>query len=361
MSPAASITPGKRPFLPGHARSRTDFLPAAGAGQTSDQPVSAGAPEIAVPMLSDLSVRTPRIVRGLAVVVSYAVCAAVWGTTWFAIRASIGPGGYPTFASAAIRFSLAGALLGLAWLAGLARPGPKSRRAALALGAAGVLNGAQYSLIYAAEERISGGLAAVVFGTFPLWTALIAMVTGTERVSAARVAGSLVSLGGIALVFGDRLDVSAGQAGAVGLVLLGVIVSAASSVLVKREAADVNPLATAFIYVAVTAVVTWTAGATAGELAIPWPPPATPTLAVVYLAVFGSVIAFASYFFLLRRVTLMTITTLVFIQPVIALSVDAIWEQQIRLTARSYAGAGITLAGVMISLIAAARQATLRK
>ncbi|HUS64275.1 MAG TPA: EamA family transporter, partial [Kofleriaceae bacterium] len=70
----------------------------------------------------------------------------------------------------------------------------------------------------------------------------------------------------------------------------------------------------------------------------------------LYLAVLGSVVTFVCYFYLLQRVTLMTASTLVLIQPVIALLVDAAWERDIRLAARSYIGVAVTLAGVALNL-----------
>ena len=72
--------------------------------------------------------------------VFYLLCAFIWGTTWFAIRASIGVGGYPTYAAAALRFTLAAVILGGLWRAGLARPGPRTRREVAWLVVAGLLN-----------------------------------------------------------------------------------------------------------------------------------------------------------------------------------------------------------------------------
>jgi len=84
---------------------------------------------------------------------------------------------------------------------------------------------------------------------------------------------------------------------------------------------------------------------------IPWPPPAGPTIALVYLAVVGSVFVFACYFYLLKKVRLMTVAMLVLVEPVIALAVDALWEREVVLVARSYAGIAVTTAGVALSLL----------
>ena len=77
--------------------------------------------------------------------------------------------------------------------------------------------------------------------------------------------------------------------------------------------------------------------------------PFTASMAILYLAVFGSVIAFAAYFALLRRSTLMTAATLTFVQPIFAILVDAAFEKEIVLGPSAYAGVGITLVGVAVS------------
>jgi drug/metabolite transporter (DMT)-like permease len=290
------------------------------------------------------------------VALTYVICAVVWGTTWFAIRVSIGAGGYPTFESAALRFTVATAALAIVWWLGFARPGPQTRRQVLWLVAAGLLNATGYALVYRAEESVPGAVAAVLFSTIPLFTALMVTVTRTERVSAGQLAGSVLALAGVGLIFSDRLAVSADQAAGIGLILCAVMCSAAYGVIVKREAAPLNPLATVTVFLAVTAAALWILAPLAGPITTPWPPPLEPTLAVVYLGLFGSVLAFASYFYLIKRISLMASTTLVFIQPLIAVVVDALWERDVILAPASYAGMAITLVGVAVTLILRVRR-----
>ena len=288
----------------------------------------------------------------MPVVLAYVVCALVWGTTWFAIRVTIiGEGAYPTFESAALRFTIAAALLLLIAWAGLARPGPRARAQWVWLSIAGALNALGYGLVYKGEETVSGGLAAVLFGTMPLFTAVIATWTRTERIERHTILGALVALAGICVVFWDRLSVSPEQALGLATVLLAVAVCAGYSVILKREQReDIHPLAANGVFLTVTAVVLWLFCAARGVEPIPWPPPVEPTIALVYLGVFGSVLVFAAYIYLLKRTSLMTTMTLVFIQPTIALFVDALWEQEVRLVARTYVGCAITLSGVFISI-----------
>ena len=155
----------------------------------------------------------------------YAACAVIWGTTWFAIRRCIGEGGYPTFKAAAIRFAIAAAILGGLYAMGWGRPGPRSRRQFGALVVCGALSALAYGLVYAGEQSISGGVAAVIYGTFPLCTALIATLGRVETVSRRALVGSTVALVGIGVVFADRLEVSRAQGAGVLLVLASVVVS----------------------------------------------------------------------------------------------------------------------------------------
>jgi drug/metabolite transporter (DMT)-like permease len=292
-------------------------------------------------------VTTPR----LRLVAVYAVCACVWGTTWFAIRRCIGAGGYPTFTAAALRFALATAVLAAIYAAGGGRPGPRSARQLAEMAGCGVLCAAGYALVYLGEESIPGGLAAVIYGTFPLFTALIATLGRVERVRPSSVAGALVALAGIAAVFADRLGVSRAQGVAVAEVLASVLVSALYTTWMKRAAAGVHPLASTGVFLGTTALVLGVASLVVERRSVPWPPPAGPTIALVYLAVVGSVVVFAAYFYLLDRVSLMTVSTLVLVEPILAIGVDAVFEHGVVLDAKSYAGMAITGIGVAVSVL----------
>jgi drug/metabolite transporter (DMT)-like permease len=268
----------------------------------------------------------------------------IWGTTWYAIRVSLE--GYPTLAAVALRFAIASVVLvPLAWRA---RPWPEGK-AWWYLVLAGVLDAGAYLLVYIGEERVSGGVAAVVYGTQPLILALLLTATRMERLTRHHMLGAIVSLVGVGVLFRDRLDVSPKQALGVVLVLGSVIVSTIYSMIMKRHGARVSALVSTAIFLAVTAIVLGAVAVVAHE-PLPWPPPAIPTLALCYLAVVGSVAAFLVYFWLLERTTLLLTSTLVFVYPLVALAIDAGFEHSITLGARAYIGAAITLGGLAVSL-----------
>jgi drug/metabolite transporter (DMT)-like permease len=288
---------------------------------------------------------------GAVTAVAYLGCALIWGTTWFAIRVCIGPGAYPTYLAAALRFAIA--IVVLAALAGLRLtgrgPAPGKPRRWVAV--AGLMCGLGYGLVYEGETHISGGLAAVIFGTLPVMTVLTTAVAGIERPRVGFLIGSAVSLAGIAIIYADRMDASGNQALGVALVLGSVLVCAIYNLILKRHAGNSDPLATNVPFLGAAAVALALFALVHERQPPPWPPPLAPTLALLYLAVLGSIVTFALYFHLLRRMSLTAVSTLVFVEPVIALLIDALWEHEIRLGIRAYGGAALTMVGVALSLL----------
>lgn len=281
------------------------------------------------------------------VVLAYCLCALIWGTTWFAIRVCIGPGGYPTLSALALRFAIAAVLL--VPLAIRARAWPQDARTWAWLVAAGVLDAGGYSLVYIGEERVSGGLSAVVYGTQPLLLALLLTLVRIEHLTRRHVVGAVISLLGVVVLFLDRLEVSPDQALGVALVFGSVCLATCYNVIMKRHGQGVNPVVSTAVFIVVTAIVLGTVALVA-RAPIPWPPPVKPTIALGYLAVMGTVVAFLAYFWLLRRTSLLVTSTQVFVFPLVALITDALFERAISLGPTAYFGAGITLAGLAVSL-----------
>ncbi len=284
------------------------------------------------------------------VLLAYLLCASIWGTTWYGIRVCIEPGGFPTYPAAALRFTLSALLLALLWL-------PMSRKIKKPTSFelkwilfAGGISGIGYGLLYSAEEQISGGLAAVLSATGPLMAAMIAMATRTEATSKIKIMGSIFAIAGVALVFHDRLQVSFAQASAVGIVTIVCVLNASSNVVMKKYAHDVAAIACNTIFFAAASITLWIGSLLSGKYMIStWN--LAPTLALLYLTIFGTLIAFASFFYLLKHVRLSTAMTLAFVTPIIALGVDAVFEKNTVLTLESYIGIAIVLVSVAISIL----------
>lgn len=293
-----------------------------------------------------------------SVVLAYVACALIWGTTWYAIRVCIAA--YPTYDAVALRFALAAIVI--VPVAVRLRPWPtRAQWGYLVL--AGVLDAAAYVLVYVGEERVSGGIAAVVYGTQPLILALLLTAVRIERITRRHVVGAVISLAGVAVLFFDRLDVSPRQAIGVAMIVGSVVIATSYSIVMKRHAgprveetggdapasAPVHGVVSTAIFLAVTALVLGVLAVAVGA-PVPWPPPVGPTVALLYLALVGSVVAFLCYFWLLHRTSLLLTSTLVFVYPLVALATDALLERAVTLGPRAYVGAAITLGGLAVSL-----------
>jgi drug/metabolite transporter (DMT)-like permease len=154
----------------------------------------------------------------------------------------------------------------------------------------------------------------------------------------------------VAVIYWDRTHVSMAQAFAVGIAFAGVVCSTTYSVMVKHHGQGVHPFASSTIFLGTTGLALGGWALAAGR-PLPWPPPAAPTAALLYLALIGSVLAFACYFWMLQRISLMAASTLVLVQPCLALLVDALFEQQVRLTPRAYVGVAITIGGLLLGVL----------
>ena len=287
-----------------------------------------------------------------AVVAAYLACALIWGTTWYAIRVCIGPGGFATLDALALRFAIA--IVILIPIAVRSRPWPRGSQWTY-LVIAGVLDAVGYLLVYLGEEHVPGAVAAVLYGTQPLILAVLLRITGMEAITRRHVVGALVSLAGVGVLFFDRLDVSAKQAAGVAMIVSSVVVATTYSMIMKRHASTVHGAVSTTVFLVVTAVVLGVVAlVVGGGPPLVWPPPLWPTISLLYLAIIGSVVAFLTYFWLLHRTSLLVTSTLVFVYPLVAIATDALFERE-TLTAQAYVGAAITLAGLGVSLRRVAR------
>jgi drug/metabolite transporter (DMT)-like permease len=269
----------------------------------------------------------------------------IWGTTWAAIR--IGLEGLPPLTGVALRFLGAGALL-LALVPVMGVRFEWSRREiALWLVNGGLAFSASYSIVYWAEQHIPSGLAAILFASYPLFVALLAHVAlPGERLEPRAIGGVLLGFAGVVVIFSDDLRALGGaQVRTVALVfLLSPIVSALSTVAVKRWGAGIHPLS-------LTAVPMLLTGVVVGALALAFERrselsfDARSVAALFYLAVLGSAVTFTVYYWMLAHAPATRVALVAYTIPIVAVAVGALlFREPIR--PRVLAGGALVLAGV---------------
>lgn len=274
----------------------------------------------------------------------------IWSTTWQAIRVCLT--GYPPFLGAGLRFLLAVAILaGLLVIRRRSFRLPGGSGQHLALFGAGVVNGLGYALVYVAEQTLSGGTTAILCASSPLFTLLFARLFGLEPLIPRRIAGMSIGLAGIALLFWDGQLFGPGQAKAMVWALLAAAVMwPLYGALLKRHAQNLPALVSTLYFLFYTALCLLVLAVLFGEpLTTFLSAPPKAHLALLYLAVSGSVVAWTVYLSLLRRIELSVLSTIGLLQPLLALALDFLLKQT-QLGPRGYAGTVLVVAAMGLSL-----------
>jgi O-acetylserine/cysteine efflux transporter len=234
--------------------------------------------------------------RGAVLWACFAGCVAIWSLTWVAIRA--GATGAAPIGNGALRATLAAALLvalAVAWRA--PRPSwPQAWR----LAAAGVVFvGLNFMLVYSAATRIDGSLAALLYATLPLQSALLGpLLVARERFEPRVLLGAAVGAAGVGVALRSLDALGDARALPVALVLLGATTSAVGAGLVRRVQ-GVHPIWVNAWANAGGAAALWL-GWTALEREPFLPGGAVGWAGFAYMVLGASVVAFLLYFVLLR-------------------------------------------------------------
>jgi drug/metabolite transporter (DMT)-like permease len=250
----------------------------------------------------------------------------VWGTTYLAIRYAVET--IPPLLTAGIRHTTAGLiLLAIAWSRGF-RPRREHWIAGLALGALFFLIG--HGTLHWAERRVSSGLAALLVATEPLWILLIGAAMQRQRINWQSGLGLLLGLAGVAvLTFREFTTVSSMTWGVV-----AVLVGAASwaigvcvSPLLKLPRDAMGRAAIPLVCGA--GLLLLTAGVSGEFAAVHWSAVSLwSVLGLVYLILFGSVVAFTAYTWLLQHCSPTVVATHTFVNPLVAVLAGWLWASE---------------------------------
>jgi drug/metabolite transporter (DMT)-like permease len=279
----------------------------------------------------------------------YALLSIVWGSTWLAIK--IGLEGAPPLLAASIRFFIAASiLLPLAVL--FRATWPKGRVEWSVVAFVGVvLFVFDYALIYWAQSvGLESALSAILFATMPFQTALMAHVlVPQERLTGLKVLGIGLGFAGIFLIFGGGVTgIGPERILPMLAVILSAACAAAASVVVKRWGPNANPYSWNAIAMVIGAggLFLLSRGASEPLVAPGWP---EGVLSILYLAVFGTVVAFVGYIRLLRKFPVTTMSFIAFITPIVAVFLGLVVAGE-TFAPIAGVGAAVTLGGILVSV-----------
>lgn len=242
----------------------------------------------------------------------------VWGSTYLAIRFTIES--MPPLLSGGMRFLAAGAVLALlvAWRGGL-RMTRRQFGSAVLLGV--LLPAWGNGLVVLAEQSVASGLAALLVASVPLYVVVMRRIAG-ERPHRVTYAGVAIGLVGLAALLLD--DVGESSWWGPWVVLLAAFGWALGSFLSNRLDTPANPFALSAVEMLAGGAVLTLVGLVAGERVSLGAITTSSWLAWGYLVVFGSLLAFSSYVYVLGELPVSTVATYAYVNPAIAV-VLGVW------------------------------------
>jgi drug/metabolite transporter (DMT)-like permease len=278
-----------------------------------------------------------------AVAVALATVYLVWGSTYLAIRVTDRT--MPPFLMSSVRFLIAGAALYVFASRGRARPTVREWRAAAIVGALLLLVG--NGGVAWAETRLESGFAALIVAVIPLYVALMDRAFVGRRLSGSAIVGLVVGFVGVAVLVrpGGGGDV------ATALTLLATTSAwAAGSLYARGAPLPSNPLQSAAMQMLAASAFLGITGLAAGEASQVHADSfgTKPLVAFAYLVLFGSLLAFSAYAWLLKNVRISTVATYAFVNPVVAVALGAVFLGEAITGTTVFAGVAIVLAVVLI-------------
>lgn len=275
----------------------------------------------------------------------------IWGSTWLAIK--IGLDFLPPFLFAGIRFATATVCL-LVLTRMLHARMPRDRSSWMVMLFLGIFQiSLPYGLVFWAEQYISSGLAAILFATMPFFVVIFAHTMVDEKLTTLKAIGVLASFIGLISIFWK--DMVAPQSLTSnfyfygGLAVVGSAVAGAlASVVAKQHAEEIDPAANVLIQSLTGAIVLTSFGLATETNAVINVTPAA-VLAVLYLGIVGSALAFVGMYWLLTKTTATNVSLITFVTPILALLLGWIVLGEV-LDPNVGFGAILILAGIYLTI-----------
>ena len=291
-------------------------------------------------------------------ILAFAALYLIWGSTYLAIKIAIET--MPPFFMASSRFLIAGALLyGLARFKGANRPNTSQWKHSAIVGTFLIAGG--NGIVTFAERWVDSNIAALIIASSPLFMTLLGWLGGVQKKPGWLGIGSLLlGLGGVAyLIESPNTSSESGRLGGYALVLLAVLSWTIGCIFAKRNPIKIDSWLNSSMQMICGSIACLVAGLCIGEIntfsigeisARSW-------IAYIYLIIFGSIIGYTSYVFLLKHCAPTTVSSHAYVNPVVAVILGWLILDE-RLTQSGWIGSGLILISVFALL---QRQKSLEK
>ncbi|MCC6255889.1 MAG: EamA family transporter [Ignavibacteriaceae bacterium] len=283
----------------------------------------------------------------LKIILVYVLLCIIWGSTWLAIRASLES--LTPFISLGSRFAFASLFIFvLMKFRGISLQKDKdSIRLYLLMGFLSFV--IPFGLVYWAEQFVPSGLASVLFAVYPFFVALFSFYRmPNETIGKLKIFGMSLGFFGIVMIFSDSFtaDFSNLFLGMIAVALSGII-QAWIAVTVKKSGKHLNPLSMNFVPMLIAGFSGLLFGLLTEDLS-KIKIDETAITSVLYLAFFGSVVTFTSFYWLMKKINIILLSLLAFITPIVALFLGWIFYKE-SLTTQHIIGSILVLVGLLFA------------
>ncbi len=277
----------------------------------------------------------------------YILLCLIWGSTWMAIK--VGLVDAPPLTTAALRFLLATVILSsIAFVRGYRFP--RNLKSLIQLGYPGLyIYCISYVCVYFAEQRIDSALTGTLFGCFPFFVALLSWIRyRTEKLDKFAWLGMGIGFSGVVVISYESLQFSGDLFIGTLLAVAAAFAAAYGVIIHKRHYAGNNIVVSAtaqMIFGGIFLVI----GALLFEDISDFHVTVESVGSIVYLAVFGTVIAFLGYYWLLARARAVTVSLIAFVTPLVAIFIGVFFSNE-QFTPLLIVGTGLILSGMFLVL-----------
>jgi len=291
------------------------------------------------------------------VALAFAAVYVLWGSTYLAIR--FGVETIPPFLMAGTRHLVAGLLLYI-WMRsrGTPRPSATHWRSAAIIGGLMLLGG--NGLVTWAEQRVPSGLAALIVASVPIWMAVLEGLEKRARPGGAVIAGLLLGLAGIALLVAPGRFAGNGHVDPLGALALltAALCWSIGSLYSRRVPLPASTFTATAMEMIAGGTWLWVAGLLFGEgsrlhlSAISM----RSAVSLGYLILFGSLIGFTAYVWLLKATTAARVSTYAYVNPIVAVVLGALFASEV-ITARVAIAALVIVGSVALIITSRSKPA----
>jgi drug/metabolite transporter (DMT)-like permease len=290
---------------------------------------------------------------------AFAIIYFVWGSTFLAIR--IGVHELPPLLFAAMRFLAAGLIL-YGWMVARGEPSPTMRQWLSICLLAFLIFVIDYGCLFWAEQRVPSGIAAVMMATIPVFIALFEILfLHTQRLSLRLTFALIVGICGVAVLMSHSLNLGTAPISRIGALalILGSISWSIASVLTRRLTLPASKVMSSGAQMLAGGIMLTLASTAIGDLHNFHPTTISRAawLSLLYLIVFGSLIGFTAYVWLIHHESPTKVGTYAYVNPVVAVLIGYFFGGE-ALGLRTILGTLFVLVSVIVITTTPAKKTT---